>query len=189
MVAALLDAGRLDPTVINGGIINAYGTNARMGEGEWMVVEADESDGTFTSCRRPSPSSPTSIPSTSTLRHGRGDERGVRPTFVENMPFYGFAVLCIDHPEVQALIPQVSDRRIITYGFNPQADVAPSTCVIGRAMADVRRSSRDRKGERPGVTMHDLFLPMLGEHNVQNALAAIAVARELGVTTPASAMA
>ncbi len=124
MIATLLDAGGLDPTVINGGIINAYGTNARMGEGEWMVVEADESDGTFLRCPPTSPSSPISTRNIST-HYGSISMPCARRfrRFVENVPFYGFGVMCIDHPEVQVLVSQIEDRRIITYGENPQADV------------------------------------------------------------------
>ncbi|MCC7166745.1 MAG: UDP-N-acetylmuramate--L-alanine ligase, partial [Rhodospirillales bacterium] len=123
MVAAMLDAAGLDPTVINGGIINAYGTNARLGQGEWMVVEADESDGTF--LKLPSTIAVVTNIDPEHLDHWGSFERikdGFEH-FVENIPFYGFAVLCIDHPEVQAMIPRVSDRRIVTYGMSPQADV------------------------------------------------------------------
>src|SRR3954463_10868550 len=123
MVGAMLEAANLDPTVINGGIINAYGTNARLGAGDWLVAEADESDGTF-----------IKLPATIAIATNIDPEhldywgnfdalrQGFR-TFVANIPFYGFAALCIDHAEVQALIPQVLDRRLITYGMNPQADV------------------------------------------------------------------
>ncbi len=181
MVAALLDAGQKDPTVINGGIINAYGANARMGEGEWMVVEADESDGTFTRLRA------TAVVVTNMdaehLDHYGSVEamNAAFQTFVENIPFYGFAVMCLDHPQVQALAAQVRDRRIISYGFNPQADVCAVNVRPSRDGSTFDVVAR-KKGEGPGVTMHDLFLPVAGRHNVQNAVAAIAVARELGVT-------
>jgi UDP-N-acetylmuramate--alanine ligase len=123
MVATLLDAGGLDPTVINGGIINAYGTNARMGEGDWMVVEADESDGTF--LKLPAEIAVvTNIDPEHLDHYGTFDKvREAFRQFVENVPFYGFAVMCIDHPEVQALVGRIEDRRIVTYGENPQADV------------------------------------------------------------------
>ncbi|MBX3430363.1 MAG: UDP-N-acetylmuramate--L-alanine ligase [Hyphomonadaceae bacterium] len=181
MIAALLDAGQKDPTVINGGIINAYGANARMGEGEWMVVEADESDGTFTRLRA------TAIVVTNMdpehLDHYGSVEamNAAYQTFVENIPFYGFAVMCLDHPQVQALASKVRDRRIISYGFNPQADVCAVNVRPSRDGSTFDVVAR-RKGEGPGVTLHDLFLPVAGRHNVQNAVAAIAVARELGVT-------
>ncbi|MBL8546878.1 MAG: UDP-N-acetylmuramate--L-alanine ligase [Hyphomonadaceae bacterium] len=181
MIAALLDAGDKDPTVINGGIINAYGANSRMGEGEWMVVEADESDGTFTRLRA------TAVVVTNMdpehLDHYGSVEamNAAFQTFVENIPFYGFAVMCLDHPQVQALAAQVRDRRIISYGFNPQADVCAVNVRPSREGSTFDVVAR-RKGEGPGVTMHDLFLPVAGRHNVQNAVAAIAVARELGVT-------
>jgi UDP-N-acetylmuramate--alanine ligase len=181
MIAALLDAGAKDPTVINGGIINAYGANARMGEGEWMVVEADESDGTFTRLRA------TAVVVTNMdaehLDHYGNVEamNAAYQTFVENIPFYGFAVMCLDHPQVQALAAQVRDRRVISYGFNPQADVCAVNVRPSRDGSTFDVVAR-KKGEGPGVTMHDLFLPVAGRHNVQNAVAAIAVARELGVT-------
>jgi UDP-N-acetylmuramate--alanine ligase len=181
MIAALLDAGGKDPTVINGGIINAYGANARMGEGEWMVVEADESDGTFTRLRA------TAVVVTNMdpehLDHYGSVEamNAAYQTFVENIPFYGFAVMCLDHPQVQALAAQVRDRRIVSYGFNPQADLCAMNVRPSRDGSTFDVVAR-RKGEGPGVTLHDLFLPVAGRHNVQNAVAAIAVARELGVT-------
>ena len=180
MVAALLEAGRIDPTVINGGIINAYGANTRMGAGDWMVVEADESDGTFTRLRA------TAVVVTNMdpehLDH-YGDAQAMYDAyedFVANIPFYGFGVLCTDHALVQALAARLIDRRIVTYGFNPQADVCAANVRSSPEGATFDVIAR-RRGEGPGVTMHDLFLPMAGRHNVQNATAAIAVARELGV--------
>jgi UDP-N-acetylmuramate--alanine ligase len=181
MVAALLDAGGKDPTVINGGIINAYGANARMGEGEWMVVEADESDGTFTKLRATAVVV-TNMDPEHLDHYGFVDVMNAAfQTFVESIPFYGFAVLCLDHPQVQSLAAQVQDRRVITYGFNPQADVCAINVRPSREGSTFDVVAR-RRGEGPGVTMHDLFLPVAGRHNVQNAVAAIAVARELGVT-------
>ena len=180
MVAALLEAAGLDPTVINGGIINAYGTNARLGSGDWMVVEADESDGTFVKL-------PATIAVVTNIdpEHldffGTFDKvRDAFASFVQNIPFYGFAALCLDHPEVQALIPRVADRKIITYGISPQADVRASEVELGP------------KGSRYTVTITDRFhgaehrleavtLPMLGQHNVQNSLAAIAIAHEMAI--------
>jgi UDP-N-acetylmuramate--alanine ligase len=181
MIAALLDAGGKDPTVINGGIINAYGANARMGEGEWMVVEADESDGTFTRLRA------TAVVVTNMdpehLDHYGSVEamNAAYQAFVENIPFYGFAVMCVDHPEVRALADRVRDRRVIRYGFDAAADVCAVNVRPSREGATFDVVAR-RKGEGPGVTLHDLFLPVVGRHNLQNAVAAIAVARELGVT-------
>jgi UDP-N-acetylmuramate--alanine ligase len=180
MVAALLDAAGLDPTVINGGIINAYGTNARLGAGEWMVVEADESDGSFVKL-------PATIAVVTNIDPEHldfyGDFAGVRAAFqafLENLPFYGFAALCLDHPEVQALIGRVGDRRLLTYGFNPQADVRALNVEAGTdgSRYEVALSARVTGG--PG-RITGLRLPMLGRHNVQNSLAAIAVAREMGV--------
>jgi UDP-N-acetylmuramate--alanine ligase len=181
MIAALLDAGAKDPTVINGGIINAYGANARMGEGEWMVVEADESDGTFTRLRATAVVV-TNMDAEHLDHYGTVEAMNdAYRQFVENIPFYGFAVMCLDHPQVQALAAQVRDRRVISYGFNPQADVCAVNVRPSRDGSTFDVVAR-KKGEGPGVTMHDLFLPVAGRHNVQNAVAAIAVARELGVT-------
>ncbi len=180
LVAALLDAGGFDPTVINGGIINAYGTNARLGASDWMVVEADESDGSFTKL----PSSVvvvTNIDPEHMDYYGTFDRlRDAFRTFVENIPFYGFACLCIDHPEVQALIPKVLDRKIVTYGFSPQALVRAVNLRTGPDGAGFDVVVTDRiTGEQR--TIQDMRLPMFGEHNVQNSLAAVAVAGELGL--------
>ena len=181
LVAALLDAGELDPTVINGGIINAYGTNARLGAGDWMVVEADESDGTFTKL-------PSAIAIVTNIDPEHLDHYGTPEaldrafeTFVENIPFYGFAVLCIDHPGVQALIGRIEDRRIITYGFSPQAEVRAEALEASAAGSRFSVVVSDRGDERQR-RIDDLFLPMVGRHNVENALAAIAVADEMGLS-------
>ena len=177
MVSALLDGGGLDPTVINGGIIHAYGSNARMGAGDWMVVEADESDGTFN--RLPATVAVvTNIDPEHMDHYGDFDTlRAAFDTFVSNIPFYGVAVCCIDHPEVQALVGRLHDRRVVTYGFNPQADVrvVGLKYVNGGARFDVVLSSE-------GDVIDGLELPMTGDHNVSNALAAVAVARHLGVS-------
>jgi len=180
IIAALLDAAELDPTVINGGIINAYGTNARLGAGDWIVVEADESDGTFV--KLPATIAVvTSIDAEHLDFYGSFDDvRRAFASFVENIPFYGLAVLCIDHPEVQALIPQLTDRRIVTYGMSPQADIRAENIETapGRARFDVRFSGR---AAGAGGRLGKLELPMTGVHNVQNALAAIAIAREMNI--------
>ncbi len=180
MVAALLDAGGKDPTVINGGIINAYGANTRMGEGEWMVVEADESDGTFTRLRA-SAVVVTNMDPEHLDHYGSVEAMNdAYRQFVENIPFYGFAVMCVDHPQVAALAANVRDRRVISYGFGEGADVRAVNVRPSREGNTFDVIAR-RKGEGPGVTLHDLFLPVAGRHNLQNAVAAIAVARELGV--------
>ena len=184
MVASLLDAGGLDPTVINGGIINAYGTNARMGTGDWMVVEADESDGTFV--KLPADIAiVTNIDPEHLDHYGTFDKaRDAFLAFVENVPFYGFAVMCLDHPEVQALVARIEDRRIITYGRNPQADVRffGTSFDGGRSHFSIER--RDRiTGENELI--EGLEMPMPGEHNVSNATAAIAAARAIGVSPDA----
>jgi UDP-N-acetylmuramate--alanine ligase len=180
MVAALLDAGGLDPTVVNGGIINAYGTNARLGEGEWVVVEADESDGTF--LRLPAMVSVvTNVDPDHLDYYGSFDKmRDAFQRFVENVPFYGFAVMCIDHPEVQAMVGRIEDRRLVTYGLSPQADVRAVNVSFseGASHYDVVFTNRLKGSE---TRLDNLLLPMPGEHNVQNSLAALAVARELGV--------
>jgi UDP-N-acetylmuramate--alanine ligase len=180
LVACVLEAAGLDPTVINGGIINAYGSNTRLGEGEWMVVEADESDGSFLRL-------PATIAIVTNIDPEHLDHWGTAEAmqlgfdqFVSNVPFYGFAVLCIDHPGVQQMIPRLSDRRIVTYGFSPQADVRAERLVSDKlgATFEVVVTDRVRNSTR---RMGPFRLPMLGSHNVQNALAAIAVAIEMEV--------
>ncbi|WP_157015828.1 UDP-N-acetylmuramate--L-alanine ligase [Mesorhizobium xinjiangense] len=181
MVATLLDAGGLDPTVINGGIINAYGTNARMGGGEWMVVEADESDGTF--LKLPAEIAVvTNIDPEHLDHYGSFDSvREAFRQFVENVPFYGCGIMCIDHPEVQALVGRIEDRRIVTYGGNPQAAVRFENLRADGAASLFDIVIHDRKTGAQSE-MRDLRLPMPGRHNVANATAAIAVAHELGLT-------
>ncbi|WP_411902810.1 UDP-N-acetylmuramate--L-alanine ligase [Methylorubrum thiocyanatum] len=184
LVATLLDAGNLDPTVINGGIINAYGTNARMGAGDWMVVEADESDGTF--LKLPADVAIVTNIDPEHLDHfGSFDAiKDAFRRFIDNIPFYGFAVMCIDHPIVQDLVGHIEDRRIITYGENPQADVRLIDIDLKGGQSRFRVMIRDR---RPGfrLEMQDLVLPMPGRHNALNATAALAVAHELGVSEDA----
>ncbi|MGB3274452.1 MAG: UDP-N-acetylmuramate--L-alanine ligase [Xanthobacteraceae bacterium] len=180
MVATLLDAGNLDPTVINGGIINAYGTNARLGAGDWMVVEADESDGTF--LKLPADIAVVTNVDPEHLDHFKTFEavQEAFRSFVENVPFYGFAVMCIDHPVVQALVGRIEDRRILTYGTNPQADVRLLDLAAANGSSHFRVVFRDRAGG----SVHeiaDLVLPMPGRHNALNATAAVAVAHELGL--------
>ena len=180
MVAAVLDAGGLDPTVVNGGIINAYGTNAKVGSGDWIVVEADESDGSFLRLK-----STVGIVTNIDPEHldHYGEFEAVKKAFVdfiENIPFYGFAAVCLDHAEVQNLVARVENRRLFTYGISPQAEVRATKCEMNAdgAMFDVLFTPRE--GEP--ITFRNVRLPMAGWHNVSNALAAIAVARELGVT-------
>lgn len=178
MVSALLDGAGIDPTVINGGVINAYGSNAKLGEGDWMVVEADESDGTFTKLRA-TIAIVTNIDPEHLDHYGDMETlRAAFDTFVENIPFYGFAVLCTDHPEVMSLAARVSDRRRVTYGFNPQADIRAINVRTDMQGVHFDLSIRSRIGN--AHTISDLLLPMAGHHNVLNALAAIAVALELG---------
>src|SRR6202522_769125 len=179
--ATLLDAAGLDPTVINGGIINAYGTNARRGAGDWMVVEADESDGTF--LKLPADIAIVTNIDPEHLDHFQTFDAIKEPfrAFVENIPFYGFAVMCIDHPVVQTLVGKIEDRRIITYGENPQADVrlVDLTPMGGGSKFKVvfRNRKTDATHEIP-----DVMLPMPGRHNALNATSAIAVAHELGLS-------
>jgi UDP-N-acetylmuramate--alanine ligase len=179
MVAALLDAGGIDPTVINGGIINAYGSNARLGSSDWMVVEADESDGSF--LRLDGQIAVVTNIDPEHLDHYGSFEKAkdAYVEFVENVPFYGAALLCVDHPEVQTIIPRLRDRRVVTYGFAALADVRGDNVVPvpGGNRFDV--SLRNRAGEVR--TIAGIELPMPGRHNVQNALAAIGVAAELGI--------
>ncbi len=180
LIAALLDAAGLDPTVINGGIINAYGTNARLGDGDWMIVEADESDGSFLKL-------PATVAIVTNIDPEHldyyGDFDALRlafESFVGNIPFYGCAVLCVDDPEVQAMIPRLSDRRTVTYGLSRQADIRAVNLRHreGGTVFDVEIRAR---GDEGGTGFGDIALPMLGEHNVRNALAALAVGRELGL--------
>jgi UDP-N-acetylmuramate--alanine ligase len=177
MVATLLDKGGFDPTVINGGVIHAYGSNARAGAGEWMVVEADESDGSFN--RLPATIAIVTNIDPEHMEHW-GTFDALRKgffDFVSNVPFYGLAVCCTDHPEVQALVGRVTDRRIVTFGFNAQADVRAVNLRYagGVAQFDVVLQNEN------GALIEGMSLPMPGDHNVSNALAAIAVARNLGM--------
>ena len=182
MVGQLLDAAGFDPTVVNGGIVNAYGTNLRFGQSDAMVVEADESDGTFT--RLPATVAVvTNIDPEHMDHYGSFDEvREAYKRFVLNLPFYGYALLCLDHPEVQALVPQVSQRKIITYGFNPQADIRASN-----VRQDAKGSTFDvtfagwLSLDGRDVVISDVILPMPGLHNVQNSLVAFGVAKEMDV--------
>jgi UDP-N-acetylmuramate--alanine ligase len=179
MVAALMDAGGIDPTVINGGIINAYGSNARLGTSDWMVVEADESDGSFLRLDG-TIAVVTNIDPEHLDHYGGFDQvKDAFVEFVENVPFYGAALLCVDHPEVQSIVPRLRDRRVVTYGFAAPADIRGDNVAPfpGGNRFDV--AVRDRNG---GVrTIEGIELPMPGRHNVQNALAAIGVALELGI--------
>ncbi|MEJ1993377.1 MAG: UDP-N-acetylmuramate--L-alanine ligase, partial [Maritimibacter sp.] len=176
LVAELLEKGGIDPTVINGGIIHAYGSNARMGQGEWMVVEADESDGTFNRL-------PATIAVVTNIDPEHMDHWGTIENlrqgfydFVSNIPFYGLAVCCTDHPEVQALVGRITDRRVVTFGFNAQADIRAVNLhyQAGAAQFDIELNHE-------GTRIEGCTLPMPGDHNVSNALAAVAVARHLGM--------
>ncbi len=180
LVATVLEAAKIDPTVINGGIINAYGTNTRLGSGDWMVVEADESDGSF--LKLPAVVAVVTNMDPEHLDHwgtGEAMKEGFYQ-FVSNIPFYGFAVLCMDHPEVQAMIPRLADRRLITYGFSPQADVRAERMISDRMGATFEVVVSDRATRRQRM-LKPFRLPMLGAHNVANALAAIAIGVEMDV--------
>ncbi len=181
LIACVLETAKLDPTVINGGIINAYGSNTRMGAGDWMVVEADESDGSFLRL-------PATIAVVTNMDPEHLDHWGTAEAmtagydqFVQNIPFYGFAVLCIDHPAVQQMIPRLSDRRIITYGFSPQADIRAERLIMDRMGATFEVTIADRSRSGRSRTTAPFRLPMLGQHNVSNALAAIAIGIEMEV--------
>ena len=178
MVGAMLEEGGFDPTVINGGIVHKYGTNTRMGLGDWMVVEADESDGTFT--KLPATVAVVTNIDPEHLDH-YGDYDSIKAAFrqfIENIPFYGFAVLCTDHPAVQAMIPDVSDRVVVTYGFNPQADVRAVNVRTNNmgSIFDVMFAA-SVGGEE--FVLKDVYLPMLGAHNVENSLSALAIAAKM----------
>ncbi|MEM1006278.1 MAG: UDP-N-acetylmuramate--L-alanine ligase, partial [Pseudomonadota bacterium] len=176
MMAELMVAGDFDPTVINGGIIHAYGSNARMGQGEWMVVEADESDGSFN--RLPATIAIVTNIDPEHMEHW-GDFDTLRDgfhEFVSNLPFYGLAVCCTDHAEVQTLVGRISDRRVRTYGFNAQADVRAENLTYKAGVAHF-----DIHLQHEGTVIEGCTLPMPGDHNVSNALSAVAVARHLGM--------
>ncbi len=180
LCAAMLEAGNFDPTVVNGGIINAYGSNARLGGGDWMVVEADESDGSFVKL-------PATLAVVTNIDPEHLDfygdfetEKAAFLQFVENIPFYGAAVLCLDHPEVQGLIARLGDRRVVSYGFSPQAQVRGENLHFAEGVAEFDVALAERRG-RPARRIEGLRLEMPGRHNVQNALAAIAVADEMGI--------
>ena len=182
LVGTMLEIGGYDPTVVNGGIVNAYGTNVRMGAGEWIVAEADESDGTFT--RLPATAAVvTNIDPEHLDYYGSfNNARAAFRNFVNNLPFYGFAALCIDHPEVQNLIPQLQDRRVITYGFSSQADMQilnMEACGV-ETHFDVRIKGW-LEDKEDGRIIKGFKLPMLGRHNVLNATAAIIVGHEMGM--------
>ena len=179
MIAAMLDAGGMDPTVINGGIINGYGSNARLGKSDWWVIEADESDGSFLRLDG-TIAVVTNIDPEHLEHYGSFDEvKKSYCEFIENVPFYGLAVLCVDHPEVQAIIGRIRDRRIVTYGFSALADLRAENVApeVGGSRFDAVVLERD--GSRRSI--EGIRLPIPGRHNVQNALAAIAVAIELGI--------
>ncbi len=180
IIAALLDAGNFDPTVINGGIINAYGTNARLGAGDWIVVEADESDGSFTKL-------PATIAVVTNISPEHLDHFGNFETlksefvnFVQNIPFYGFAAVCIDDTEVQSLLSQITDRRVITYGLSAQADIRAIDITSGPNASCFKITSSDRVAALD-TELGDFKIPMVGIHNIRNALAAVAIALEMGV--------
>ena len=186
MVGTMLEEAGYDPTVINGGIINSYGTNTRIGESDWVVAEADESDGTFTKLPA-TVAVVTNIDPEHLDHYGSYDNiKAAFRRFIDNLPFYGFAVLCTDHPAVQEMIPALSDRRVITYGFNPQADVRVSNvrAEASGSIFDVTFAEWMSGGKEE--TLRDVFIPMLGEHNVSNSLAALTIAHEMGV--PAATM-
>ncbi len=186
MVGTMLEEAGYDPTVINGGIVNSYGTNTRLGKGDWIVAEADESDGTFTKLPA-TVAVVTNIDPEHLDHYGSYDNiKAAFRRFIDNLPFYGFATLCSDHPAVQELIPRLADRRVLTYGFNPQADVQ---------VTNVRNSTEGNTfdvtfaqwlNDGKEETLRDVFLPMLGDHNILNSLAALAIAHEMGV--PAATM-
>jgi UDP-N-acetylmuramate--alanine ligase len=179
MIAAMLDSGGMDPTVINGGIINRYGSNARLGKSDWMVVEADESDGSF--LRLDGTIAVVTNIDPEHLEHWGSFEQVKRAycEFIENVPFYGLAVLCVDHPEVQSILSRIQDRRIVTYGFSAVADLRAENVRPNGHGSTFDAVVFERDGERRAI--ESIHVPIPGQHNVQNALAAVAVALELGI--------
>jgi len=183
MIAAMLDAGGIDPTVINGGIINSYGSNARLGKSEWMVVEADESDGSFLRLDG-TIAVVTNIDPEHLDHYGSFDAvKDAFVAFIENVPFYGLAVMCVDHPVVQSILSRIRDRRVVTYGFSASADLRVENVVVADGGSRFDAYVLERSGERRVI--EGVRLPMPGRHNVQNALAAIAVGIELGMSDQA----
>lgn len=181
MVGAMLEEAGYDPTIINGGIIHKYGTNTRIGESDWIVAEADESDGTFTKLPA-TVAVVTNIDPEHLDHYGSYDNiKAAFRRFIDNLPFYGFAVLCLDHQSVQDMIPALADRRVITYGFNPQADVQVSNLRTGPEGSTFDVTFAPWINDDKEETIRDVFLPMLGDHNVSNALASLAIAKEMGV--------
>lgn len=181
MVGTMLEQAGYDPTVINGGIVNSYGTNTRIGESDWVVAEADESDGTFTKLPA-TVAVVTNIDPEHMESYGSYDNiKAAFRRFIDNLPFYGFAVMCLDHPAVQEMIPVLADRRVITYGFTPQADVQVfNVRTEGEgSIFDVTFTGWLNEGKEE--TLRDVFLPMLGDHNISNSLASLAIAHEMGV--------
>ena len=185
MIGEMLGTGEYDPTVINGGIVNRYGTNTRLGESEWMVVEADESDGTFP--RLPATVGVVTNMDPEHMEH-YGSFENVRKAyrqFVDNLPFYGYAVMCLDHPEVQSLIAEIHDRKVITYGFSPQADIHVSNVrfTTDGSVFDVKISGW-LCDDGQDLILRDVALPMYGNHNVLNSLVALAIGHEMGMAPP-----
>ncbi len=180
MIGALLETAGLDPTVINGGIINAYGTNAKLGAGDWMAVEADESDGTFTRLRATIAIVTNIDPEHLDFYGDFGALQQAFESFVANIPFYGLAVLCIDHPVVQSMIARLSERRILTYGLSPQADIRATNIRLGPDGSHYDAVIADRVTGQERM-LAGLFLPMFGEHNVQNSLTVLALAEEMSL--------
>lgn len=181
MVGAMLEEAGYDPTIINGGIIHKYGTNTRIGASDWIVAEADESDGTFTKL-------PTTVAVVTNIdpehmeSYGSYDNiKAAFRRFIDNLPFYGFAVMCLDHPAVQEMIPALADRRVITYGFNPQADVQVSNIRTGPDGSTFDVTFSGILNNDKDETVRDVFMPMLGDHNISNSLASLAIAHEMGV--------
>ena len=184
MIGTMLEEAGYDPTVINGGIVNRYGTNTRIGESDWIVAEADESDGTFTKLPA-TVAVVTNIDPEHLDHYGSYDNiKAAFRRFIDNLPFYGFAVMCIDHPAVQDMIPALADRRVITYGVNPQADVRVSNIRTDAAGTLFDVTFKGWMTDGKNETIRDIFLPMLGDHNVLNSLASLTIAHEMGIPAP-----
>ncbi|MGE5664088.1 MAG: UDP-N-acetylmuramate--L-alanine ligase, partial [Deltaproteobacteria bacterium] len=173
MVATVLATAGWDPTAVVGGKLNSLGSNAKLGLGEFLVAEADESDGSFLKLS-PTVAVVTNIdPEHLDYYSGIGQIKETFLHFINKVPFYGFAVLCVDHPNVQELIPSV-EKTVVTYGFSPQADYRAES-VVAEGMAS--RFGLVRREERLG----EVLLRAPGRHNVSNSVAAAAVAAELGI--------
>ena len=179
LIAKMIEENGMDPTIINGGIISSLDSNARMGKGDWMVVEADESDGSFTKLN-PTAAVITNID----LEHldfhkNEGNLELAFFNFLSSIPFYGFICLCTDHPRVQKLISKLEDKKVITYGLSANADVRATNIIYNNNKMNFTLSISNRRELE--ISSYEIEFSMIGIHNIQNALATIATGIELKI--------